>query len=73
MSVASIREIPRGAVVSVHLTDGTSAGGTVVRVSRHFVTMTAGKLEANGAMHELVSERLLIPRRLVKAVEVHGR
>ena len=68
--VASFRVIPRGVVVSVHLTDGTTAAGRVVRISRSWVELTGGKLEAGGVLHELASKRLLIPRRLVKAVEV---
>jgi hypothetical protein len=41
-----------------------------VRISRSWVELTGGKLEAGGVLHELASKRLLIPRRLVKAVEV---
>lgn len=56
--------------VAVHLVDGTSASGRVVRRSREFLTLNEHRLEAGGVMHELLSQHLLIPMRLVKAVEV---
>lgn len=65
-------EIRRGMVLTVHLSDGSSAAGRLVRVGREFLHLTEHRLEAAGVMHELRSKRLLIPRRLVKAIEVVG-
>ena len=66
------RDIKRGECITVHLLDGKSAAGRVVRCSRHALHLVEQQLEMSGVMHELTSQRLIIPMDVVKAVEVRG-
>lgn len=68
----SRRDLKPGTVYRVHLKDGTSAQGRLVRVGRAFLHFVEHRLEAGGVLHELKSEALLIPADTVKALEVIG-
>lgn len=65
-----VREFRRGDVVTVHLKGGSTSAGVFVRWGRHFLVLSAGKIEAGGALRELKSERLLIPHGEIAQVEV---
>jgi hypothetical protein len=67
------RDLKRGLVLRIHLTDQTTVEGSLVRASRAFVHLTSGRIEAGGVLHETTSERVLVPRGLVKLVEVVGQ
>lgn len=63
----------KGDVVTIHLADGTSCAGVFLGQSRRFIRLSHGRVEANDVMVDLRSERLLVPRGLVKLVEVTGK
>lgn len=68
--MAIFRDFRKGDVLTVHLMDGTTCAGVFLRSSRNFLRLSAGKIEANGALRDLLSERLHVPRQLIKLVEV---
>jgi hypothetical protein len=57
-------------MVSVHLLDGSTVAGRVARCTRGYVHLVEHRVEANGVMHELASQRMLVPMDRVKLVEV---
>jgi hypothetical protein len=63
------RDFQRGDVLMVHLSDGTTVAGTFLRLSKNFLQLTGGKIEAAGMLHEMRSERLLVPRGVIRLVE----
>lgn len=66
------RDYAPGDVLSVHLVDGMSVQGSYQRTSRAYLHLYRHKIEAEGVFVESTAERLLVPRRLVKLVEVLG-
>lgn len=64
------RGYKRGSVLRIHLSDDTSVEGVLRGMGRVFVELEAGKIEAAGTWVVSKSEALLVPRKLVKLVEV---
>jgi len=62
--------LKRGSVIRIHLSDDSSVEGTYHHSKRGFHVLHAAKIEASGAWVVSKSEALLVPRRLVKLVEV---
>ena len=62
--------VPVGAVIVIHLSDGTSVAGAYHGVRCGVVGLTKYSIEQNGVMHEMRGEGLRVPYELVKLVEV---
>lgn len=57
-------------MVSVHLLDGSTVAGRVTRSTRGYLHLAEHRVEAGGVLHELASERMLVPLDRVKLIEV---
>lgn len=62
--------LTRGSVIRIHLSDDSSVEGIYHRSKRGFHVLLVAKIEANGTWIVSKSEALLVPRRLVKLIEV---
>jgi len=67
------RDYRRGDDLTIHLVDNTTVRGLFLRRSRLFVHVDEYSIEAAGELRRMKGERLLVPRALVKLVEVNGR
>jgi hypothetical protein len=63
----------RGNVLRVHLIDNSSVEGTFLRSTRTYLHLQEGSIEGDGRLVRVSSERVLVPVRQVKLVEVMSR
>lgn len=70
MGVNRFRREPRpGINVTIHLSDGGSVQGRVERTTRSYIYLVEHRIEVDGTMHEMRTERLMVPIQLVRLIE----
>ena len=65
-----LRDFTRGNLLTVHLVDATTVVGAFVRRSRRSLVLEHYSIEANGTMHAMKGDRLVVPLGNIKIVEV---
>jgi hypothetical protein len=67
------RDYSPGDVLLVHLSDNSTVKGSFVREGRTFLRLARHSIEGNGVLVASAAESVLVPRALVKLIEVVGR
>lgn len=70
IGVNRFRREPRlGINVTIHLADGGSVQGRVERVTRTYIYLVEHRIEVDGTLHEMKTQRVMVPVHLVRLVE----
>lgn len=64
------RDFSRGEALTVHLDDDSTVAGVFRGASRRYLRLERYSIEANGVLHAMKGDGLLVPVGRVKMVEV---
>jgi hypothetical protein len=68
--VKRFRDFSRGDALTVHLDDDSTVAGVYRAVSRRYLRLERYSIEANGVLHAMKGDALLVPVVRIKIVEV---